>query len=76
MAGVLSWFLLAMLQKPHVMLKAQVEIEDVVGRGRIPSFSDHDSMPYIRAIVRECLRWHPVAPLGTPITLKSAGAIS
>lgn len=29
-----------------------------------PGFEDRDNLPYIRAIVRETLRWRPPGPLG------------
>lgn len=66
MAGVLSWFLLAMVLNPEVQKKAQAELDAVVGRNRVPSFADWDHLPYIRAIVKEAIRWHPVDPLGKP----------
>ena len=50
---------------PDVMRRAQAEIDAVVGRERVPTFDDKDKLPYIRAIVRETLRWRPVGPLGT-----------
>ncbi|KAI0088573.1 cytochrome P450 [Irpex rosettiformis] len=62
----LSNFLLAMLNYPDVMRKAQAELDEVVGRERIPTFGDKDNLPYIRAIVRETLRWRPVSPIGLP----------
>lgn len=46
-----------MLNYPNVMRKAQNEIDEVVGRDRIPTFADADSLPYIRVMVRETLRW-------------------
>jgi len=46
------------------MHKAQAEIDRVVGRSRLPKFSDYDNLPYIRALVKEVLRWRPVAPAG------------
>lgn len=49
---------------PAVMCKAQAELDAKVGRGRPPTFDDADSLPYIQAIVKEVLRWRPVAPLG------------
>lgn len=64
MAGVLAWFLLAMIQKPEVQRKAQAELDAVVGHDRLPSFIDYERMPYIRAIVKEALRKNPVDPLG------------
>lgn len=53
-----------MVLYPNVMRKAQNEIDSVVGRDRLPSFSDQDELPYVRAMVKEVLRWRPVAPLG------------
>lgn len=53
-----------MMHHPEVMRKAQAEIDAVVGRVRTPRFEDRDNLPYIRAIVRETLRWRPPGPLG------------
>jgi len=49
---------------PDVMRKAQTQIDQVVGRDRLPTFADFDNLHYIRAIVKEVLRWRPVGPLG------------
>lgn len=57
-------FLLAMVLYPDVMRTAQAEIDEVVGRDRLPNFGDYDKLPYINAIVKEVLRWRPVLPLG------------
>jgi cytochrome P450 len=51
---------------PEVQRKAQLEIDDKIGRDRLPTIEDRDALPYIRAIVSEALRWHPVTPLVTP----------
>ena len=49
---------------PEVQKKAQAEIDAVVGPHRLPDFEDRRSLPYINAIiVKESMRWHPVAPL-------------
>ena len=54
-----------MVMYPDIQRKAQAEVDRVVGRDRLPDFSDQPSLPYIEAIVRETLRWNPVVPLGT-----------
>ncbi|THG92858.1 hypothetical protein EW145_g8562 [Phellinidium pouzarii] len=59
-------FFLAMTLYPDVQRKAQEEIDRVVGIDRLPSFDDRDNLPYVDAIVKEVLRWHPVAPMGLP----------
>ena len=60
-------FLLTMILHPEVQKKAQAEIDAVIGRGRVPSISDRDSLPYVEAVFREVLRWHPIVPLGACI---------
>ena len=53
-----------MIHYPKVMRKAQSEIDRVVGRDRLPSFKDRPHLPYIRALVKELLRWRPAGPMG------------
>jgi cytochrome P450 len=57
-------FVLAMVLYPNVQKRAQAEIDRVVGPDRLPTFEDRDQLPYIEAVVKEVLRWQPVAPLG------------
>lgn len=61
----MSSFFLVMAQYPHVQRKAQAGIDCVVGPDRLPSFQDRENLPYIYAMVKEILRWHPVLPMGT-----------
>lgn len=51
---------------PEVQKRAQSEIDSVVGTDRLPNFGDRPSLPYINALVKELLRWQPVAPMGVP----------
>ena len=53
-----------MILHPEAQKKAQEEIDRVVGRDRLPSFRDYEHLPYIRAMVKEVMRWRGVAPLG------------
>lgn len=53
--------MLAMVLFPRVQTQAEL---DRVCPGRLPDFSDYDSLPYIQAIVLEALRWNPVIPEG------------
>lgn len=53
-----------MMRYPEVQARAQKEIGEVVGTHRLPNFGDRPSLPYVDAILRETLRWHPVFPLG------------
>lgn len=62
----LQTFTLAMLLFPDVQLKAQQEIDRVIGTDRLPNFEDRDCLPYINAVVKEAVRWWPIAPMGFP----------
>ncbi|KAJ7247273.1 cytochrome P450 [Mycena rebaudengoi] len=63
-------FILAMLANPDAQKMAQVEIDSVVGRDRLPDFDDEDSLPYVSALVKEVLRWKNVTPTAIPHLLE------
>lgn len=51
---------------PDVQKKAQAELDRVVGQGRLPDFSDRDTLPYVTALIKETIRWHIVTPTALP----------
>jgi hypothetical protein len=53
-----------MAMNPHVLKKAQTELDVVVGTDRLPQMSDLEALPYINAVIKEILRWNPPVPLG------------
>ena len=53
-----------MVLHPDAQRKAQMEIDSVVGVDRLPDFDDEASLPYVSALVKEVMRWHPVTPIG------------
>ncbi|EJC98992.1 cytochrome P450 monooxygenase [Fomitiporia mediterranea MF3/22] len=59
-------FFLAMTMYPEVQRKAQEQIDCVIGNDRLPGFNDREELPYVNAIVKEVLRWHPIVPMGLP----------
>jgi len=59
-------FVYLMMNHPDVQRRAQTEIDRVVGRQRLPDFDDRASLPYVEALLRETMRWHPVTPIGLP----------
>lgn len=54
-----------MLLHPTVARTAQAELDLVCGAS-LPNLSDAPNLPYIRACVKESLRWMPTAILGVP----------
>ena len=55
-----------MIAFPEVQRRAQAEIDAVVGRDRLPTFADAPCLPYVRAIIREILRWRPAGAFSVP----------
>ncbi|KAI0270344.1 cytochrome P450 [Russula aff. rugulosa BPL654] len=65
-SAMMAFWGLAMLAYPETQARAQAELDAVVGRTRLPTFADYPHLPYIRAMVKELLRWRPIVPLITP----------
>lgn len=55
---------MAMALHPETLQKAQAELDRVVGTERMPRIDDRAGLPYVDAVIRETLRWHPAVPLG------------
>lgn len=58
-----------MIHYPDWLQRLQQEIDGVCGSERLPSPLDMPQMPTLRAVMRETLRWRPVAPYGAPHVL-------
>jgi hypothetical protein len=59
-------FTLAVIKFPEGQCRAQEEIDRVVGTDLLPSFPDHENLPYVAAMVKEATcRW-PISPMGFP----------
>jgi cytochrome P450 len=57
-------FVQALLLYPSVQAKGQAELDAVIGPNRMPTLDDMSRLPYVRACVKETLRWLPAAILG------------
>lgn len=53
-----------MALRPDVQKKAQAELDSVLGPGKLPTFEDRESLPYVEAVILESIRWMPAVPLG------------
>ncbi|KAJ9501497.1 hypothetical protein H2202_003291 [Exophiala xenobiotica] len=63
-SSTLYAFIQAMVIFPEVMKKAQEEVDRVIGPDRLPTMNDEQDLQYIRACVKESLRWMPTAITG------------
>ncbi|KDQ23142.1 hypothetical protein PLEOSDRAFT_1021796, partial [Pleurotus ostreatus PC15] len=50
--ATLENFFLVMTLHPEVQKKAQKELDDIVGNGRLPTFNDRPYLPYIDCIIK------------------------
>jgi cytochrome P450 len=63
-ASTLCTAFLALVTHPETLQAAHSELDAVVGSARSPIFDDEKNLPYLSALVKEVLRWRPVAVLG------------
>ncbi|KAH9050954.1 cytochrome P450 [Lactarius deliciosus] len=66
-AAMYSLFL-ALILYPEVQKRAQVELDAVTSRDRLPTYDDKPRLPYIEAMSKELMRWQMVTPLGPHAT--------
>ncbi|XP_009794425.1 geraniol 8-hydroxylase-like [Nicotiana tabacum] len=64
--STLEWAMAEMLRQPEIMRKAQVELGEVIGKGKIVEEADVSQLPYLQCIIKETLRMHPPFPLLVP----------
>ncbi|KAF8145798.1 cytochrome P450, partial [Mycena galopus ATCC 62051] len=64
--SVVTAYFLAAAKYPHIQERAQAEMDDVVGRKKLPTFDDRASLPYTDALCKELCRWLPIVPLAAP----------
>ncbi|KAL4559913.1 hypothetical protein LXL04_032059 [Taraxacum kok-saghyz] len=62
----IEWAMSLLLNHPHVLEKARVEIDNHIRHERMVQETDLPNLPYIQFIVNETLRLFPAAPLLLP----------
>ncbi|KAD5508595.1 hypothetical protein E3N88_16298 [Mikania micrantha] len=65
-SSTLAWALSLLLNDPSVLETARAEIDKEVGRERLVKESDMKNLVYLKAVIKETLRLHPVVPLSVP----------
>ncbi|KAL2850442.1 putative cytochrome P450 oxidoreductase [Aspergillus pseudodeflectus] len=69
--NALLTFLYLMMEYPEWQDKLQKQVDDVVGPNRLPGFEDIPNLPFVRAIVKEGVRYRTMkAELGLPHRLE------
>ncbi|QRV87486.1 cytochrome P450 family protein [Ceratobasidium sp. AG-Ba] len=62
-ASVILTSLLALVHDPKSQRRAQDEIDKLYDEENLPKWRDEQSMPFVRAIVKETIRWRPPLPV-------------
>lgn len=57
---------------PEIQAHAREEVDRVYGEGPPGDFEGQEKMPYLRAILLECLRWNPPVSAGLLTLVNSA----
>ncbi|KAH9048920.1 cytochrome P450, partial [Lactarius hengduanensis] len=64
--STIQWCLVAVVTYPDITTRIQEELDNVVGRDRLPTFDDERSLPYLVAFIKEVTRRVSVVPLAVP----------
>lgn len=62
----IEWAFAELLSNPPILKRAQLELDEVIGRERRLEESDIPKLPYLQAICKEVLRKHATTPLNLP----------
>lgn len=79
LSTALQWIILILVKYPEEQARLQLEVDRVVGRGRLPSLEDQVRLPYVMAFLYEVMRFSSFVPLTIPhytITDTSIGGYS
>ncbi|XP_066489655.1 cytochrome P450 2D6-like [Tiliqua scincoides] len=64
--STILWGLLFMVLYPEVQNKVHEEIDNVIGRHKLPMMEDQPKLPYTTAVIQEVLRYADLVPVPTP----------
>ncbi|KAF3438836.1 hypothetical protein FNV43_RR17111 [Rhamnella rubrinervis] len=62
----LEWALSNLLNHPHILKKARLELDEHVGQQNLVDEPDLSKLPYLKNIISETLRLYPAAPMLLP----------
>ncbi|KAM6492078.1 Cytochrome P450 [Amanita muscaria] len=58
--------IIALLNHPDILKRAQEQIDSVVPFGDLPTFHEEEKLPLVTAICMETIRWRDIVPAGIP----------
>ncbi|XP_069350612.1 cytochrome P450 1B1 [Eulemur rufifrons] len=66
LSTALQWLLLLLVRYPEVQARVQAELDQVVGRARLPCLDDQPNLPYVMAFLYEAMRFSSFVPVTIP----------
>ncbi|KAM6221878.1 cytochrome P450 1B1 [Rhynchocyon petersi] len=66
LSTALQWLLILFTRYPEVQARVQAELDQVVGRERLPCIDDQPNLPYIMAFLYEAMRFSSFVPVTIP----------
>ncbi|XP_006839518.1 PREDICTED: cytochrome P450 1B1-like [Chrysochloris asiatica] len=66
LSTALQWLLVLFTRYPEVQARVQAELDQVVGRDRLPCMDDQPHLPYIMAFLYEAMRFSSFVPVTIP----------
>ncbi|PFX13863.1 Steroid 17-alpha-hydroxylase/17,20 lyase [Stylophora pistillata] len=67
----LTWSLLYLASYPDIQTKIHQQLDDVIGRDRLPCFQDRSSLPYLEATISEIIRHSSFTNVSVPHRVRS-----
>ncbi|KAI6702234.1 hypothetical protein NL676_011370 [Syzygium grande] len=65
-SNTLEWAMAELLHNPDKLSRAEMELDQVIGKGNLIDESNIACLPYLQAILKETFRLHPTVPLLLP----------
>ncbi|KAF9615022.1 hypothetical protein IFM89_021593 [Coptis chinensis] len=65
-AITIEWAMSEVLKQPQIYKQVTAELDRVIGRNRWVEEKDIPNLPYLKCIVKETMRMHPLAPMLAP----------
>ncbi|EFA85415.1 cytochrome P450 family protein [Heterostelium album PN500] len=76
-SNTILWFIILMVNNPHIQEKCADELRHVIGSDRNQVLlSDRINLPFVSAVIKEVLRYRPVAPFPFPRKCKEAVVVN
>ncbi|XP_047601772.1 cytochrome P450 1B1 [Lutra lutra] len=75
LSTALQWLLILFTRYPEVQARVQAELDQVVGRDRLPCLDDQTKLPYVMAFLYEAMRFSSFVPVTIPHATTTSASV-